>query len=83
MFTQEFEDRISDVVKEAVAKAATPRITPRWLDYEHAGEYMNSTGEAVRAYVRQGYFPVVVKNGKRWIDREDIDLFMKNHKQYN
>jgi integrase len=73
MFTQEFVDQIGSIVEAAVEKAVTPRIAPRWLDYELAGQYTSKTAEAIRAYVSDGYFPVVVKDGKRWIDREDIE----------
>ena len=28
------------------------------------------SAEAIRSYVRLGYFPVIRKNGKRWFDKE-------------
>ena len=51
------------------------------MDYEQAGEYLGVSAEAIRSYVRLGYFPVIRKNGKRCIDKEDLDRFMTKHKQ--
>jgi predicted site-specific integrase-resolvase len=56
-------------------------ITPRYMNYKQAGEYMGVSDEAVRAYCRSKYFPVSKKNGKRWIDKEDIDRFMNRNKK--
>jgi len=42
---------------------------------------MGVTKEAVRAYGKQGFFPISAKGGKlRWVDREDIDAFMRKNK---
>jgi len=82
MFDQEFVKQLAEVVSNAVvAKMPAPRIAPRYMDYVQAGEYMGVSAEAIRAYVRQGYFPVISKNGKRWIDKEDLDRFMTKHKR--
>jgi hypothetical protein len=82
MFNQEFVNQVAELVSNAViAKMPGPRIAPRYMDYEHAGEYIGVSAEAIRAYVRLCYFPVIRKNGKRWIDKEDLDRFMTKHKQ--
>jgi hypothetical protein len=82
MFDQEFVKQFAELVSNAViAKMPGPRIVPRYMDYEQAGEYSGVSGEAIRSYVRLGYFPVIRKNGKRWIDKEDLDRFMTKHKQ--
>jgi len=82
MFDQEFVNQFAELVSNAViAKMPGPRIAPRYMDYEQAGEYIGVSAEAIRAYVRLGYFPVIRKNGRRWIDKEDLDRFMTKHKQ--
>jgi hypothetical protein len=82
MFDQEFVNQFAELVSNAVmAKMPGPRIAPRYMDYEQAGEYIGVSAEAIRAYVRLGYFPVIRKKGKRWIDKEDLDRFMTKHKQ--
>jgi hypothetical protein len=82
MFDQEFVKQFAELVSNAVvAKMPAPRIAPRYMDYEQAGEYVGVSAEAIRAYVRLGYFPVIRKKGKRWIDKEDLDRFMTKHKQ--
>ena len=82
MFDQEFVNQFAELVSNAViAKMPGPRIAPRYVDYEQAGEYIGVSAEAILAYVRLNYFPVIRKNGKRWIDKEDLDRFMTKHKQ--
>jgi hypothetical protein len=82
MFNQEFVQQFAKVISDAIiAKMPGPRIAPRYMDYEQAGEYIGVSAEAIRAYIRQGYFPVIRKNGKRWVDKEDLDRFMTKHKQ--
>lgn len=56
-------------------------INIQYMNYVQAGEYIGVSDEAVRSYCRLKYFPVIVKNGKRWIDKDDIDRFMKRHKK--
>ena len=82
MFDQEFVKQIAGLGSTAVmAELPGPRIAPRYMDYEQAGEYIGVSAEAIRAYVRLGYFPVIRKKGKRWIDKEDLDRFMTKNKQ--
>ena len=82
MFDQQFVNQLAELVSNAViAKMPGPRIAPRYMDYEQAGEYIGVSGEAIRAYAKGGYFPFIRKNGKRWIDKEDLDRFMTKHKQ--
>ena len=82
MFNPEFIKHFADVVSQAIlAKMPAPRIAPRYMHYDQAGEYIGVSAEAIRAYIRQGYFPVIRKNGKRWVDKEDLDRFMTKHKQ--
>ena len=66
MFDQQFVNQLAELVSNAViAKMPGPRIAPRYMDYEQAGEYLGVSAEAIRSYVRLGYFPVIRKNGKR------------------
>ena len=82
MFDQQFVNQLAELVSNAViAKMPGPRIAPRYMDYEQAGEYIGVSAEAIRAYMRLAYFPVIRKKGKRWIDKEDLDRFMTKHKQ--
>ena len=82
MFSQEFVKQFAEAVSTAIiAKMPGPRIAPRYMTYEQAGQYIGGSAEAIRAYIRLGYFPVIKKNGKRWVDREDLDRFMTMHKQ--
>lgn len=82
MFDQEFVKQFAELVSNAViAKMPGPRIAPRYMDYEQVAEYIGVSAEAIRAYVRLGYFPVIRKTGKRWIDKEDLDRFMTKNKQ--
>ncbi len=82
MFDQEFVKQFADLVSSAVvAKMPASRVAPRYMDYQQAGEYIGVSAEAIRAYGRQGYFPVIHKNGKRWIDKDDLDQFMTKNKQ--
>lgn len=82
MFDKEFVEQFAELISNAVvAKMPAPRIAPRYMDYVQAGEYMGVSAEAIRAYGRQAYFPVISKNGKRWIDKEDLDRFMTKHKR--
>ena len=82
MFDQEFVKQFAGLGSTAVmAELPGLRIAPRFMDYEQAGEYIGVSGEAIRAYAKGGYFPVIRKNGKRWIDKEDLDRFMTKHKQ--
>src|ERR1039457_2863095 len=76
-----FAHRHDSASEAIIAKMPGPRIAPRYMDYEQAGQYIGGSAEAIRAYIRQGYFPVIRKNGKRWVDKEDLDRFMAKNKQ--
>jgi excisionase family DNA binding protein len=83
VFSAEFTEALAAAVAAKLPSTISgSRIAPRYLSYDQAGEYIGVSAEAVRAYVRGGYFPVTIKGGKRWIDKEDIDRFMKNNKSY-
>jgi hypothetical protein len=57
MFNQEFVQQFAKVVSDAIiAKMPGPRIAPRYMDYEQAGDYIGVSAEAIRAYIRQGSF---------------------------
>jgi hypothetical protein len=81
MFDQEFIRQIGEVLEGILAaRLQSPKILPRYMDYAQAGDYIGVSQEAVRAYVKQGYFSIIKKGGKRWIDKEDIDAFMLKNK---
>ena len=53
MFDQEFVKQFAELVSNAViAKMPGPRIAPRYMDYEQAGEYIGVSAEAIRAYTK-------------------------------
>lgn len=83
MFSKPFIDElVKDIARAVVTLLPEPRVAQRYFTIKQAGEYMGVTTAAVRSYIRQGLIPVCAKGGKlRWVDREDIDAFMRKIKR--
>ncbi len=77
-----FDDKIQRIAEAVVERLPGPKVAQRYFSFEQAGEYMGVTKEAIRAYAKQGFFPIIAKGGKlRWVDKEDIDAFMRKVKR--
>jgi excisionase family DNA binding protein len=57
-----------------------PKLTPRYLTYETAGQFMDMPAETVRSLVKQGRLPASKDGGIVRISVEDIDAYMMNHR---
>jgi excisionase family DNA binding protein len=57
-----------------------PKLTPRYLTYETAGQFMDMPSETVRSLVKQGRLPASKDGGIVRISVEDIDAYMMNHR---
>lgn len=82
MFDQAFIDQIANAVAERIAIPQAPTTRARYLRLEDAAAYMGETAESLRHVLKQRLIPVAKVNRKQqWIDTEDIDAFMRKHKQ--
>jgi excisionase family DNA binding protein len=57
-----------------------PKLKPRYLTYETAGQFMDMPAETVRSLVKQGRLPASKDGGIVRIAVEDIDAYMLNHR---
>jgi hypothetical protein len=80
-FMNDLADRVASRILPEISKQIQPVVAPRYLTLEVAAQYMSKTKRAVEEYVKDGLFPVSRKNGKLWIDRDDIDRQMTKWKR--
>jgi hypothetical protein len=77
-----FARELAPVVAERLAQHLTPRIAPRYMDFEGAAEYMHTTADAVRGMARAKRFPVRKIGTKIFVDVKDIDKAMSEGEQW-
>jgi excisionase family DNA binding protein len=78
---------LSAIVEEAATKVRLglnrddkPKLTPRYLTYETAGQVMDMPSETVRSLVKQGRLPASKDGRIVRIFIEDIDAYMNDHR---
>jgi len=80
MFTDKmiraFAREMAPAVAELLREHLTPCIAPRYMSYEQAAEYLNTTPDAVRGMARAKEFPVRKIGARVFIDLRDIDKVM-------
>jgi excisionase family DNA binding protein len=86
MFTDKmlktFARELAPAVAEVLRKHLTPRIAPRYMNYDQVAEYLNTTADAVRGMARAKNFPVRKIGTRVFIDVKDIDKAMSNGEQW-
>jgi excisionase family DNA binding protein len=82
MFTDKmiraFAREMAPAVAELLREHLTPRIAPRFMNFEQAAEYLNTTVDAVRGMARAKEFPVRKIGARVFIDVHDIDKAMSD-----
>ena len=82
MFTEKvirvFAREMAPAVAELLREHLTPRIAPRYMDFDGAAEYMHTTPDAVRGMARAKEFPVRKIGARVFIDVHDIDKAMSD-----
>lgn len=77
-----------DAVATAVANklraqpdSGGPKIQPRLLSIEQAGQYLNRSAHSVRHLISAGKLPVVKIDNRIFLDLRDLDRVIEQSKQ--
>ena len=83
-------DHLLDSLAERVAlrlraeleqkEALTPKVQPRLLSLEQAGQYLGRSRQAVEHMVRSGRLPAVKADRRVFLDRADLDEWIIENK---
>jgi excisionase family DNA binding protein len=76
-------DALLDVLAEKVAKRLSQdaaRLQPRLLSIEQAATYLGRTAEATQHLASSGKIPTVRADRRVFIDRLDLDEWIKDNK---
>ena len=81
-------DAVIDAFASAVAaklratvQAAGPKINPRLLTVELAGDYLSRSPHSVRHLIKDGRLPVVKIDNRIFLDIKDLDRIIDRSKQ--
>jgi excisionase family DNA binding protein len=77
-------DSLADKVAERLRQdgfAASQSIRPRLLTVEQAAVYIGRSKEAVQHMVASGKVPTVRSDRRVFVDVEDLDAWIREHKQ--
>jgi excisionase family DNA binding protein len=74
-------EKVANRLQEATANAAASAIRPRLLTVEQAAAYIGRTKEAVQHMISSGKLPTVRSDRRVFVDLEDLDRWIREHKQ--
>jgi excisionase family DNA binding protein len=73
-------DRVADRLRDVSASAGSS-LRPRLLTVEQAAVYIGRSKEAVQHMVSSGKVPTVRSDRRVFVDVEDLDAWIREHKQ--
>jgi len=73
-------EAVAAKVRFELSREDKPKLTPRYLTYETAGQFMDMPSETVRSLVKQGRLPASKDGGIVRIAVDDIHAYMLNHR---
>ena len=83
------DDLLTDLAKRVAAEvwaeleqrgALTPKVQPRLLSLEQAGQYLGRSRQAIEHMVRSGRLPAVKADRRVFLDRADLDEWIIENK---
>ena len=82
------DDLLTDLAKRVAAevwaeleqRSLTPKVQPRLLSLEQAGQYLGRSRQAVEHMVRSGRLPAVKADRRVFLDRADLDGWIIENK---
>jgi|SRR6516164_8950884 hypothetical protein len=73
-------DALADAIAERVIarlEASQKHGNSRLLDVPAAGEYIHRTPSAIRHMIAKGSLPAVRRDGRVYLDRQDLDTWVE------
>lgn len=81
-------DELIDLLAERLAKRfetrlndPSPTVRPRLLPVGQAASYLGRTEDSIRHLIASGRLPVVRTDKRVFLDRQDLDDWIQDHKQ--
>jgi excisionase family DNA binding protein len=74
-------DKVAQRLREEGPPASSPTMRPRLLTVEQAGIYIGRSKEAVQHMISSGKLPTVRSDRRVFVDVEDLDGWIREHKQ--
>jgi excisionase family DNA binding protein len=81
-------DELIDLLAERLAKRVETRLNdadstlrPRLLPVDRAADYLGRTEDSIRHLIASGRLPVVRSDKRVFLDRQDLDNWIEDHKQ--
>jgi excisionase family DNA binding protein len=74
-------DKVAQRLREDGPAAGCASIRPRLLTVEQAATYIGRSKEAVQHMVSSGKMPTVRADRRVFVDVEDLDAWIREHKQ--
>jgi excisionase family DNA binding protein len=73
-------DKVADRLRDGASASGSP-VRPRLLTVDQAAVYIGRSKEAVQHMVSSGKVPTVRSDRRVFVDVEDLDAWIREHKQ--
>ena len=81
MFDQETMNQLaSALAAKVLSSLPKPGVQQRYFTVEQAASYVGKSKKSFEYIMSKNLFPIIREDRHVWIDREELDLFMANHR---